>query len=865
MPIKKRDRVLLPGESHAVLVRGVDLDEYEGEGTIFFERIDGTRDEITLPLDDVERLGPLRATGAGNPSMALAGLWGRWLTRVTANLRQATLATTPLQAYSHQDEAVFGEMLSQPTLRFLLADEPGTGKTIMTGMYIAEMRRLGLLGRVLLVVPAHLVPKWERDLNRFFAIETERLTAEVGRSSAPLRPDRDTWVVSLDLLARNSQVQRKAIFAEEVAWDLVVFDEAHRLTPTAQTAFPVAQELAARCTHLLLLTATPHRGSEWLFRALLHLLDPAIYPWREEDHVLLDSSVPRLRPARTHFLRRMKEHLKDHDNITPLFPPRRAHNVAVPLSATEQDLYNDVLSYCDRFFNDSSGLVRSVYGKRGASSLYALAATLDRRATRLRGRAPSTGRLVPPLEAEDLADDSIDTEVAEERALAVRSIDVSSELAAIAQLHERITDLTADPGFIPAKWRAVRHDIMPRHGITAGAGEQLLVFTEFADTSVWLERLFRDHGFSSRRYAGDVPREDRERIQADFQAKKFEVLISTDAGNEGIDLQSAHVLINWDIPWSIVRLEQRAGRLHRVGQRSNVDIYNLIATSTREGRVQEVILNNVVAAANALNGQIFDFLGSVIEHLGVDYLNLLLRAGAGGRATDDAVAEARRITAEQYRRVAEAQREIENELASDPTDAFTTFALHGQQDRVDAVNPAIVAAFLEMLAAAREWTLTPTLHEDIYSVRAGSAGQGPAKLSAALGGGPRALVAMSADALIEARQEGADLPNVIILGPAEPPYRVLVSEIVRDADDALAAGVVLEDPGALTPYELLVFDAALLRRQSGRTVERAIPLLLRSDAAGTRVVRGLVWPTSNFLLHHEPLPISYLALRYKPR
>lgn len=333
MGVKKKDRVILPRELQAVVVRGVDREE--DEVTLFFERTDGTKGEVTLSSEAFHLLSPLRVTGAGDPKLALAGLWGHWIQRVIANIRQSTLATTPLRAYAHQDEAVFECMLPQSTLRYLLADEPGTGKTIMTGMYIAEMRRQDLLKRVLLVVPAHLVPKWERDLQRFFGLETEQLTAEVGRSSAPLRPDRDLWVASIDLLARNHQVQRKAILDKEGAWDLVVFDEAHRLTPTAQNIFPMAEELAKRSTHLLLLTATPHRGSEFLFRALLHLLDPDLYPWNSQDERLLGPDAPRLRPARIHFIRRMKENLRDYDNITPLFPERHAHNVSVLLSATE--------------------------------------------------------------------------------------------------------------------------------------------------------------------------------------------------------------------------------------------------------------------------------------------------------------------------------------------------------------------------------------------------------------------------------------------------------------------------------------------------------------------------------------------------
>jgi superfamily II DNA or RNA helicase len=171
-------------------------------------------------------------------------------------IRSAVLATRPLRAYAHQDAAVFGAMLKQPRLRFLLADEPGTGKTIMTGMYLVEGRRRGLVpGKTVIVVPAHLVPKWIRDLRRLFGVEAKQITTEIGREPEDLRPDVDVWVVSLDLFTYNSDVRRK-VAGRDASWSLVVFDEAHRLTPTSQY-LDAARQAAAVAHHLLLLTQPP--------------------------------------------------------------------------------------------------------------------------------------------------------------------------------------------------------------------------------------------------------------------------------------------------------------------------------------------------------------------------------------------------------------------------------------------------------------------------------------------------------------------------------------------------------------------------------------------------------------------------------
>jgi hypothetical protein len=159
---------------------------------------------------------------------------------------------------------------------------------------------------------------------------------------------------------------------------------------------------------------------------------------------------------------------------------------------------------------------------------------------------------------------------------------------------------------------------MAAHDIVPGSG-QLLVFTEFTDTARWLAALFRSAGFSTEVLHGGVDQGAREDMQMRFLAGRFQVLVSTDAGGEGIDLQSAHVMIDWDIPWSLVRLEQRAGRLHRIGQARDVHVYHLIAPDTREGRVQQVMLDNLTAASRALNGRIYDLLDATVDRAGFNF------------------------------------------------------------------------------------------------------------------------------------------------------------------------------------------------------------------------------------------------------
>ena len=240
---KRGDRIRLDGnlvtvESATATDVGVDL---------IVRRPDGALVDRTLTWDQLAAARVPENDGQGLSPQALAGLWGRWMQYTSPRLRSAALATRPLKPFAHQDEAVFDHMLPQPRLRFLLADEPGTGKTIMTGMYLVEGRRRGLIpGPTVIVVPAHLVQKWQDELEDFFGIHASRLTPEVARDPKDLDPRVDVWVTSLDLFSHNQDVRRK-LAGSRRSWSLVVFDEAHRLTPTSRY-LEAAQELAAQIT-----------------------------------------------------------------------------------------------------------------------------------------------------------------------------------------------------------------------------------------------------------------------------------------------------------------------------------------------------------------------------------------------------------------------------------------------------------------------------------------------------------------------------------------------------------------------------------------------------------------------------------------
>ena len=813
------DQESLPAQGTQIRVDGemvtvIAVTATLGGADLVVRRSDGTLTDAALTSADLAAAAVPVNDAGGDATKALATMWGRWMQHAVPRIRSAVLATRPLRPYAHQDEAVFTYMLNQPRLRFLLADEPGTGKTIMTGMYLSEGTRRGLVpGRTIVVVPAHLVEKWKRDLRRYFAIEAGHITADVARDPRDLDPRVSVWLVSVDLYTYTPDVRRK-VSGARASWSLAVFDEAHRLTPTSQY-LGAAAELASRSHHLLLLTATPHRGKEHFFRGLLNLLDPTIYPWdpRQTDY---DTA---LRPSTLSFLRRMKEELKDLEG-NPLFPPRYAETVPIPLNGSELAAYQAVMDYVDEYYGENATLARSIYGKRAASSLVAAEATIRRRHRALKG--PAAGRTDAPIPDEfagadgelSLAvDDDIAWERAEETVVNARTRNKAEELSAISGVLEQIR-LADGPS---TKWLRLQ-SLLSTHDIAPGEG-QLLVFTEFTDTARWLAGSFADTGYSVEILEGDLNPKDRDRLQQRFLGGEFQVLVSTDAGGEGIDLQSAHVMIDWDIPWSLVRLEQRMGRLHRIGQHSAVYIYHLVAPETREGRVQEVMLSNLEAAGEALGGRIFDLLDATAARAGFDYTRALVDAQRSPSAaitvpeTSELVTRAQELVRDEDRLKTAANTEA-------ALDRFRT-------DRLEAINPVIVDGFLDALAHAERWRVTPGPAKGIRNVVA------RATLPTALGGDREQLIAADGASVRQAINDGAQgLGDVIVLGPTEEPFGELVDLALRVGEAELVRGTVLVDTASLTSYVLLLYDAEIELHDGVRRLRRKTPLLIRFSGAG---------------------------------
>ncbi len=587
--------------------------------------------------------------------------------------------TSLIDPLPHQRIAVYQRMLDQSPLRFLLADDAGAGKTIMTGLYIREMLSRRLIRRVLIVPPAGLVGNWERELRTLFRLHFRIVAGPDARAGNPFTgPDSDRLIVSLDTLA-GARMFARLKDPETAPYDLVVFDEAHKLSADREQdlrvrktgRYKLAEAIAGAETdderwrlpwsayHLLLLTATPHMGQEYPYFFLWRLLLP-------DTLSTYDAFVDYPKESRRrHFIRRTKEELVRFDE-KPLYPQRNCDTLSYDLTqgpGSEQELYDETTDYIANFYNraqllnrSAARLAMSVFQRRLASSTYALMRSFERRKEKLEGLIDdvTSGRMseeqIDPQQRrleglEDIfesrtfdesvtgEDEGADQETFEEKALGATAAISLSELKAERLKVEELLDKTrvlyeAGEESKFEKLQSVLRD--PEF-----AGEKLIIFTEHRDTADFLIRRLEGLGFTGRiaLIHGGMPYQERERQVAFFRKPAVDggadYLVATDAAGEGINLQFCWLMVNYDIPWNPARLEQRMGRIHRYGQqRDPVVIVNLVAGATREGRVMKTLLEKLETIRRQLGSdKVFDVIGRLFQ--GVSMRDYLAQAAAG--------------------------------------------------------------------------------------------------------------------------------------------------------------------------------------------------------------------------------------------
>lgn len=559
--------------------------------------------------------------------------------------------TSNVEPLPHQITAVYESMLPRQPLRFVLADDPGAGKTIMAGLYIRELIMRADARRIVIVAPGSLVDQWREEMFEKFGLEFRIFTRdmEVATPSGNPFEDIDHLIVRLDQMARNEELQEKLCAA---GWDLVVFDEAHKLAAhfygnklEKTGRFKLAEKLGAQTRHLLLMTATPHNGKEEDFQLFLSLLDSDRFYGKFRDGVhKVDCSD---------LIRRMvKEKLVKFDG-SPLFPERCAYTVNYQLSDLEAALYETVTDYVktemgkadqlDGKRKGSVGFALTALQRRLASSPEAIFQSLKRRRERLKSRLreEKMGIRGQQILAETLAevpedDDDLNAEEQEnleetlvDQATASRTIaELEAEILILQSLEQQAKALVASGK--DRKWDELSRILQnePQMHDAGGRMRKIIIFSEHRDTLNYLhEKIAGVLGSHNGIVVihGGVHRDDRRKAQALFRSDpEIRVLVATDAAGEGINLQNANLMVNYDLPWNPNRLEQRFGRIHRIGQQEVCHLWNLVAKETREGDVYFRLLEKLQVVSEALHGQVFNVLGEVFE--GNSLKDLLLEA-----------------------------------------------------------------------------------------------------------------------------------------------------------------------------------------------------------------------------------------------
>ena len=580
-----------------------------------------------------------------------------------------------IRTLPHQIEAVYLKMLPQPRLRFLLADDPGAGKTIMAGLLIKELKLREAIDRVLILCPSPLTIQWQDEMLRWFGESFEIIFSAVDQQQLTNPWQRSNQVVASIDYAKQDEV-RERVWQQR--WDLIIIDEAHKCSAYTKKSstrgdeaektkrYQLAEKLTAQADHVVLLTATPHHGDDDRFAHFVRLLDPDLFP---EPHRLADKAgeirrdILKLGPDCPWALRRLKEDLKDLEGHR-LFPDRFAHTVTFRLNREEYDLYKAVTAYINEFLPQASGskkqsvaLARTVFQRRLASSTMAIYQSLQRRlgkqkdllqelealspAQRTKRLAQLQGRVSDAEQDEDDLDDAQRDLLVDETTSSLELDQLRVEIAALAEVTARACRLKDKGPEADSKLAALQACLKKAefHELKDGRGK-LLVFTEHRDTMTYLTDHLDKWGYSTCNIHGGMNPHERKRAQEDFRVSR-QICVATEAAGEGINLQFCHLMLNYDLPWNPTRLEQRLGRIHRIGQERECHAYNFVAAESEEGqpiiegRILQCLLKKLEQMRSALSDRVFDVIGEVLSLNDVNLPEMLREAAHDPRRLDE--------------------------------------------------------------------------------------------------------------------------------------------------------------------------------------------------------------------------------------
>ena len=805
----------------------------------------GTVDRQPFPLDEIEsRFEVLDADTVafrGDPEMVR-------LVAEAYRLQHAYLfnpvfatETSLIDLLPHQLAAVYGVlptgdnpqgypgMLDHPRLRFLLADDAGAGKTIMAGLVIREMLLRRMAQRVLVVAPAGLVGNWEAELRRLFGLRFRILSSsDVTGDYNPFDDPRCSMaIVSVDTLARE---RMRTACAAASPYDLVVFDEAHKLSAWQETDLTVGKSLRYRAAemialqgrHLLLMTATPHMGKDDRYFFLWRLLEPELFSTPASLHRLPTSQRQR------YLLRRMKEEMVRFDG-TPIYPPRDSKTVAYPLGPEEQELYERMTTYCQTHYDraklrnrSAAGLAMSILQRRLASSTLAILRSLQRREQKLVEalRDLESGLLSreewearqQALPAEDVrdrktADEEEVIDGLEESERQDEEIVAATDATTVEELRAEIAEVRELVRLARDVYSLRRESKFERlwEALEAYPDTKVLIFTEFRDTLEFLLGRLEGKGLAGQvaQIHGGMDYKTRGQQVAFFREPQgARIMVATDAAGEGINLQFCWLMINYDIPWNPARLEQRMGRVHRYKQEHNVLLLNVVAAETREGRVLKVLLEKLQRIRKELGSdKVFDIIGQRFSSRPLQ--DLIFEAVVEGRE-EQVMGEIERVwTTEQVERTLEQQRrKVEIAAVRAVLDVL-------QQQREIAemrrMMPAYVRRFFELAA--------PRVGVGIKgdTTRVFSLDPCPENVRRALETYPPSIQDRLTFERDLATPDWGNDPRAIYLYPGEPVFEAVMALFLGRYEPEAVRGAVYLDPEAAQPYVFYLGKVSLLR------------------------------------------------------
>ena len=873
------------------IVAGLEPDEHveirsikQFGSKVLIEGITTTlRREIRRPLtqDELSRLTKVRGSDYTYDGDAEAFLLGVEAERIRIAYQFDKLfavSSSVVDALPHQIEAVYRYLLPLPRIRFLLADDTGAGKTIMTGLLIKELLFRGVIDKVLIITPGGLTKQWQEDEMRDkFGLEFDL----INRASFEARPgqffqEQGFFITSIDFISRNEGCLSAA---QETQWDMIVVDEAHKLSAyeygsklDRSNRYQAVEALAPCTDHLLFLTATPHRGRRDTFRRLLMLLDEDLF--QKDEYVTqrireevatysaqseaFDGEASISKSRNRFFLRRLKEEMVDWD-AGPLFKQRNTETAGYELTPEELQLYNAVTKYVRSRRKEAKAkrnrnveLTLMVMQRRLASSIYAITRTLQNRlksleeVLRILRESPLTNAEKKRLlsgddkdvpedisEYEDL--DEIQRETVDKRIF--RQV-LSADPDEVEREREEVEDLLrmAEPlrYHNEAKFSELLF-VLDSSDIIRRDDEKLVIFTEHKDTMDNLSERLTNKGYTVTNIHGGMDVDARKQAQREFRTKA-KIMVATDAAGEGINLQFCRYLINWDIPWNPNRLEQRMGRIHRYGQKNDVCVYNLVATNTREGAVLQRILKKLDVMRDQMHeDRVYDVIDELLENIPlVQLIERSIDSESGAEVVTEVESKLEGNDLNE-----KAQELIELQKKQSLASQLDLGAARKLRDESDErrLQPHFIQNFFMKAYQAAGGTINKDGHFPVYHV----------------GHTPSAIAEMARQRglsikekydtpfafdkkLISVASEEPVPEHTKLLGPGHPLFDALVEWTIRRARDSFARGVALVDPNISEQQRIWLVDSSIedgRREEKKRLAHRQFTVVI-ADALGLR-------------------------------